>query len=208
MANLYFYLLSCLLVTSALKWRTSTSLPMRAQQQECAKCSELFASLLSNIRGLFSNNVTCYGLMFKRVIVSSSAETVRACAPNVQQNSSCMPQRSTAFSESECVTSIMKDVAHYDALIGSYLKAKLKNPEEETALLSTTREIIHNLKSCFLSVNGGMSSTEEATTSHTWDDNDSFKNRLNMCKMLRGFHMRAITINRAMGYMSSGDHRK
>ncbi|XP_077398004.1 interleukin-12 subunit alpha isoform X2 [Festucalex cinctus] len=178
MANLYFYLLSCLLVTSALKWRTSTSLPMRAQQQECAKCSELFASLLSNIRGLFSNN------------------------------SSCMPQRSTAFSESECVTSIMKDVAHYDALIGSYLKAKLKNPEEETALLSTTREIIHNLKSCFLSVNGGMSSTEEATTSHTWDDNDSFKNRLNMCKMLRGFHMRAITINRAMGYMSSGDHRK
>lgn len=38
--------------------------------------------------------------------------------------------------------------------------------------------------------------------------NDSFTNRQKMCKMMRGFYVRAITINRAMGYISSGDHRK
>ncbi|KAF7218510.1 putative LOC107380562-like protein [Nothobranchius furzeri] len=37
---------------------------------------------------------------------------------------------------------------------------------------------------------------------------DSFTNRQKMCKMMRGFHVRTITINRAMGYISSGDHRK
>ncbi|XP_077422761.1 interleukin-12 subunit alpha [Vanacampus margaritifer] len=201
-------MLSCLLVTSMLEWRASTSLPVHAQlsAQEGAKCSELFASLLANIRELFSNNVTCHGLMHNKVIVSSSAETAQACAPNVQQNSSCMAQRRTSFSESECVMSIMKDVAHYDALIGSYLKAKLKNPQNEMALLSPTQGIIHKLKTCFLSVNGGMSSAEE-DTSHMWGDN-SFTNRREMCKMLRGFHVRAITINRAMGYISSGDHLK
>lgn len=37
---------------------------------------------------------------------------------------------------------------------------------------------------------------------------DTFSNRQEMCKMLRGFYVRTITINRAMGYISSGDHRK
>lgn len=40
-----------------------------------------------------------------------------------------------------------------------------------------------------------------------WGD-DTFSNRQEMCKMMRGFYARTITINRAMGYISSGDHRK
>lgn len=37
---------------------------------------------------------------------------------------------------------------------------------------------------------------------------DTYTNRQEMCKMMRGFYVRAITINRAMGYISSGEHRK
>ncbi len=37
---------------------------------------------------------------------------------------------------------------------------------------------------------------------------DTFSNRQEMCKMMRGFHIRTITINRAMGYIASGDHTK
>nr|UNA06301.1 interleukin [Hippocampus erectus] len=209
MTNIHFFVISCLLVTSTLKWRTATSLPVQAQlsSEECKKCSALFVSLLRNVTGLLSGNVLCYGLKPNdKATVSSSAETVQACAPNVQENFSCMPQRNTSFSESECVSSIMKDLVHYDALIQSYLKLTLRSPEEETALLSPTLEIIHNLKKCLLRVAGGMNPAEEDTP-YMWGDN-SFTNRHEMCKMMRGFHIRAITINRAMGYLSSGDHLK
>lgn len=40
-----------------------------------------------------------------------------------------------------------------------------------------------------------------------WGDN-TFGKRQEMCKIMRGFHARAITINRAMGYIASGEHRK
>lgn len=46
---------------------------------------------------------------------------------------------------------------------------------------------------------------EDATL--VWGD-DTFNNRQEMCKMMRGFYTRTITINRAMGYISSGEHRE
>nr|XP_049580874.1 interleukin-12 subunit alpha [Syngnathus scovelli] len=198
----------CLLIASALKWRTSMSLPVHTQlsAEECANCSALFKNLLTNIRGILNNDVLFYGITSDKATVSSSAETPQACAPNMQQNSSCLAQRSTPFSESECLMSIMKDIVHYEALIKSYLTLTLKSPEEEKALLSPTLKIIHNLKNYFLRFNGGMKPAEE-DMSHMWGDN-SFTNRLEMRKMMRGFHTRVITINRAMGYISSGDHRK
>ncbi|XP_061538158.1 interleukin-12 subunit alpha, partial [Phycodurus eques] len=200
--------ISCLLLTSTLKWRTSTSLPVHNQvsAEECANCSALLKSLLANITGLLSSDIVCYGIPSNKAIVSSSAETVQACAPTVQQNFNCMVRRNTSFSERECVTSIMKDMVHYEALIQSYLNLTLRSTAEETALLNPTLETIHSLKNCFLRLNGGMNSAEE-DTSHLWGDS-SFTNRREMCKMMRGFHIRAITLNRAMGYIYSGDHRK
>lgn len=38
--------------------------------------------------------------------------------------------------------------------------------------------------------------------------NNTFGNRQEMCKIMRGFYARVITINRAMGYIASGEHRK
>ncbi|XP_061683728.1 interleukin-12 subunit alpha [Syngnathoides biaculeatus] len=200
-------MICCLLLTSTLKWRTSTSLPVHNQlsAEECANCSALLKSLLADITGLLGG-IVCYGIPSDKAIVSSSAETVQACAPSVQQNSNCMVQRNTSFSERECVTSIMKDMTHYEALIQSYLTLRLRSPTEEKAILSTTLEIIRSLKNCFQRVNGGMNSAEEVT-SRLWGDN-SFTNRCEMCEMMRGFHIRAVTINRAMGYIFSGDHWK
>lgn len=37
---------------------------------------------------------------------------------------------------------------------------------------------------------------------------DTFSNRQEMCEMMRGFYIRTITINRAVSYISSGEHRK
>ncbi|RVE64949.1 hypothetical protein OJAV_G00130690 [Oryzias javanicus] len=116
-------------------------------------------------------------------------------------------QRNSSFSESECMRNIMKDLAFYDAAMQSYLKSDLSRPEIEIPPLRRTLTIIQKLRSdCSLTANGDISSVELDST-NLWP-NDSFGNRQKMCKMMKGLHVRSITINRALGYISSGDHRK
>ncbi|XP_065816492.1 interleukin-12 subunit alpha isoform X2 [Labrus bergylta] len=140
------------------------------------------------------------------MVVRSKTDTVLACAPNLSQNQGCMMQRNSTFSESECLSNIMKDLAHYAAAIKSYLSSPLRSPEEEVALLSPTLGIIQSLrKNCSLMPDEEDSSEEDVA--QLWGEN-TFSNRQEMCKMMRGFYVRTITINRALGYIASGDHRK
>ncbi|CAL8352887.1 unnamed protein product [Lota lota] len=44
--------------------------------------------------------------------------------------------------------------------------------------------------------------------SRMWEDQESFNNRKRLCEVTRGFYIRAITINRAIGYIASGDYRR
>ncbi|XP_039987504.1 interleukin-12 subunit alpha [Xiphias gladius] len=207
MANFSFYFASCALLLLTLSGRTSTGLPVTALGAErCARCSLLFRSLLLNITELLNGNVLCFGIISDEVVVRSKAETLLACAPVLNQNSGCRMQRNSTFSESECLRNIMEDLAYYDAAIKSYLKSPLRSHEEESALLNPTLEIIKSLKNCSLMPTGENDSSEE-DAAQIWG-NETYANRQEMCKMMRGFHVRAITINRAMGYISSGDHRK
>ncbi|KAF7660421.1 hypothetical protein LDENG_00282320 [Lucifuga dentata] len=160
--------------------------------ETCAQCAALCKTLLLNITQLLSNGVTCFGINYDKMVVNTKTETVVACAPMLTQN--------------ECLENIMKDLAHYAAAFQSYLNFPLKNREEEVPLLKSTLGIIQSLrKDCSLMPN------EEQDSSSEEDDmwgNDTFDNRQKMCKMLKGFHIRTITINRAMGYISSGEHRQ
>lgn len=47
----------------------------------------------------------------------------------------------------------------------------------------------------------------QAEAAGQWGEN-VYENRKKMCKIIHGFYGRAITINRAMGYIASGEHRK
>ncbi|KAG8001958.1 hypothetical protein GBF38_012259 [Nibea albiflora] len=108
---------------------------------------------------------------------------------------------------SECLRNIMKDLAYYAATFDSYLQTPLQNPVNTTAVLKPVQDTIRSLReNCSLMPNGENDSSE-VNNAKIWG-NDSFNNRLEMCNMLRGFYVRAITINRAMGYISSGDYRK
>ncbi|XP_041797258.1 interleukin-12 subunit alpha [Chelmon rostratus] len=207
MAAFNFYFASCVLLLT-LSWRTSSGVPVRTLDTEkCESCSLLFKSLLKNIRELLDNDVLCFGIASDKVVLGSRAETVAACTPTLTQNSGCMMQRNSPFSESECLRNIMEDVAHYAAAFQSYLNSTLRSPEEEVALLSPTLGIIQSLrKNCSLMPNAENDSAEK-DAAQMWGTN-TFSNRQEMCKMLRGFYVRTITINRAMGYISSGDHRK
>ncbi|XP_070825770.1 interleukin-12 subunit alpha [Chaetodon trifascialis] len=198
---------SCVLLLT-LSWRTSTAVPLRTlSAEQCEHCSLLFKSLLLNVTELLNSDVLCFGIASDKVAVRSSAETVAACAPILTQSSGCMMQTKSSFSESECLRNIMEDLAHYAAAFQSYLNSTLRSPEEEVALLSPTLGIIQSLrKNCSLMPNGENDSSEK-DAAQMWG-NDTYSNRQEMCKMMRGFYVRTITINRAMGYISSGDHRK
>ncbi|XP_029026802.1 interleukin-12 subunit alpha [Betta splendens] len=210
MVNLNGHFTRCallLLLLTTLNWRTSTAGPVLApalSAEKCAQCSSLFGNLLINITTLLKSGDICYAIPSDAVLIHN-AETLQACAPTVTQQSGCMMQRDSPFSESECMKNIMKDLSHYDAAIESYLTQPRRNAVNETELLRSTQEMIKSLmKHC--SLDGGSGSSE-------WDaaplwGNNTFDNRQVMCKMMKGFHIRAITINRAMGYISSGDHRK
>ncbi|XP_053176210.1 interleukin-12 subunit alpha-like [Scomber japonicus] len=196
---------SCVLLLT-LSWRTSTGLPVRTLNAEnCAQCSMLFKSLLLNITELLNNGLLCYAIPSDKVALRSNADTVLTCAP-VVQNSGCIMQRNSSFSESECLRNIMKDLGYYAAAIESYLNFPLRSSVEEKSLLKPTLGMIQTLrKNCSLMPDAGNDSSEDPA--QMWG-NASFDNRQEMCKMMRGFHIRTITINRAMGYISSGDHMK
>ncbi|XP_037631676.1 interleukin-12 subunit alpha [Sebastes umbrosus] len=202
MAYFNSYFSSCvLLLLVTLSWRTSTGAPVTTPMaaEKCGgDCCLRFKELLLNITELLSSDVLWHGINSDQMAIREvrSAETPLACAPTLTQN--CM-ERNSPFNESECLSNIMKDIAHFGAAIQSYLESPLRLPEEENKLLSPILEIIQFLKNCSLMPKGENDSSEE-NTAQMWGNN-SYDNRLEMHKMMRGFYVRTITINRAMGYI-------
>ncbi|XP_061576524.1 interleukin-12 subunit alpha [Cololabis saira] len=170
-------------------------------------CAQLFRDLQLRVKSVV-NETFCHGVFTSNEMTVWSQETVQACAPTSTQNPNCMVQRNTSFNETECVSSIMRDLAYHDAAIQSYLSPLIKvhSYEMEVQRLQSVQSVLQSLrKNCNPLANGDNSLEED--TANMWKK-DSFENRKKMCKMMRGFHVRAITINRALGYISSGDHRK
>ncbi|XP_037533744.1 interleukin-12 subunit alpha [Nematolebias whitei] len=204
MAQFRLYFTCCALLL-LMNWRTSRALPLPDPSASGAQCAPLFRGLLTNITDLLQTEDLCLHFITSSEVTIPSAETVQACAP--AQSSGCMRQRDSSFSESECRRSIALDLAFYDAAIRSYLQSQLHRPDKEETLLGPVLRTIRDLREdCATTASGDKDPTEEEAAD-MWK-NDSFTNRQKMCKMMRGFHVRAITINRAMGYISSGDHRK
>ncbi|XP_071377094.1 interleukin-12 subunit alpha [Centroberyx affinis] len=207
MANFNLYFTSCALLL-AVCWRASTGIPvptpLSLSAEKCALCSTLSKALLQNITQLLNNEELFHGVRCPdQTVVNNKAETALTCAPILTQISSCTAQNISPFSESKCLEKIMKDLAYYAAVIQSYQLITAT----EAALLDPTLEIIQRLlEKCFLMPAGERESSEE-NVSQMWG-NESYNNRLEMCKVMKGFHIRTITINRAMGYISSGDHRQ
>uniref|UniRef100_H3C7F9 Interleukin-12 subunit alpha n=1 Tax=Tetraodon nigroviridis TaxID=99883 RepID=H3C7F9_TETNG len=202
---------SLLLVLLMVTWRASTGAPLSAPSAErCQRGSELFRNLLKNIEKLQENEVLCHGITSRKVLVSSKSDTLLACTPALTQNTNCQIQRNSSFNETECMKNIMMDLDHYAAAFQSYLKAPLRIPEQEVALLPTV-EMIQSLReeSCSLPEEEGHSSSSSSKeeAAQMWSS-DTFSNRQEMCEMMRGFYIRTITINRAVSYISSGEHRK
>ncbi|XP_013866451.1 interleukin-12 subunit alpha, partial [Austrofundulus limnaeus] len=191
---------SCVLqlLLLSLSCRTSGALPLPDASANRAQCAKLFKTLLKDITGLFETQDLCDNQITSTI---PSMETVQACAPT---------QGLTFLSsspQSECLRSIMKDLAYYEAAIQSYLQTPLHREKKEKNLLLPFVTFVQNLRKDCSTTASAESDSTEVEAAVLWIG-DSYTNRQKMCKMMRGFHVRAITINRAMGYISSGDHRK
>uniref|UniRef100_A0A3Q2CFD2 Interleukin-12 subunit alpha n=1 Tax=Cyprinodon variegatus TaxID=28743 RepID=A0A3Q2CFD2_CYPVA len=167
---------------------TALPLPLPLGNEKNAQCAQLFKSLLLNVTELLKS------VKIQTLPQKQNPNVKNLYFPTLQ-NSGCVMLINSSFNESKCLMSIMKDLAYYDAAIETYLESPLYRPEKEVPLLSPTLSIIQNLRKVRIEA------------ANLWK-NDSYVNRQKMCKMMRGFHVRAITINRAMGYISSGEHRK
>ncbi|KAK7882662.1 hypothetical protein WMY93_028836 [Mugilogobius chulae] len=167
------------------------------------ECSWLFRTLLLNVSGLLKNDVLWSGILSDKVLPVNSSDTVLACAPALNKTL-CGIQRKGPFSENECFKNIAKDLVDYEAIISSYIKLQnLRSPAEEVPPLNRTLQIIHNLlKSC------NFTWTEKASVEENamWGKS-SFDNRQKMLMIMRAFHIRTITFNRAVGYIASGEHK-
>ncbi|XP_067101813.1 interleukin-12 subunit alpha [Osmerus mordax] len=184
----------------ALSLSLSTGIPVRSPRSldadKCAALSLLSKTLLEKTKELLNNNnpslFSGFNCLNQALEMNSNTQTALACSPTTGQGKVCMGGRITSFNENECLGNITMDLGHYSREM-TILQEKnsdlLHVHQDALAALNTIQELLQAVSSCF------------------WTDN-TFDNRLCMCKKLRGFQARLVTISRACGYISSGDHRK
>uniref|UniRef100_A0A667X1B3 Uncharacterized LOC115374900 n=1 Tax=Myripristis murdjan TaxID=586833 RepID=A0A667X1B3_9TELE len=98
-----------------------------------------------------------------------------------QAISACSGVTESEFDQDSCLTNIGKDLIYYH----NFLTAQ---PDPERLLSPTVLFSLRELMEV------------------TPDRERTYDERLNLCKVLKGFQVRTITINRAIGYISSGEH--
>ncbi|XP_066509018.1 interleukin-12 subunit alpha [Hoplias malabaricus] len=133
--------------------------------------------------------------------VTPNSQTVTACQPT--QDGTCSGQSSSSFSEPECLKNIRGDLQYYLIMLGDYVETLNRDQKSQAiAVVNSISESIRTLQTeCPL--------LQETVTrpKMSWGG-DPFDDRMNLCKHLKGFHVRAITINRALGYISAGEYKK
>ncbi|KAF3858316.1 hypothetical protein F7725_011517 [Dissostichus mawsoni] len=113
------------------------------------------------------------------VKLNNETETPSVCAP---KGSKCSGINKTEFDQDLCLENIGKDLHHYFTFLAAQSDPdKLIDPT-----LSGLRELMQDAS----------------------ENSSSFDKKLNLCKVLKGFQVRSITINRVLSYMNSGEHTK
>ncbi|KAI4874416.1 hypothetical protein NFI96_018334 [Prochilodus magdalenae] len=210
MYSTFVYLVfAALLCEGALGTPLRTTVPGGPDAQLCTKHAK---SLLARLKGVLDaaleeqsgsdalfHGFNCTDLRAK---VSPDSQTVAVCQPS--QHVTCSAQSSSSFSEEECLKNIRGDLQYYQLMLRDYTMSLDQSQKSRSiaALTSITSSIQTLQKECPL-----LPKTEVPQTT-SWVAKNSFDDRMDLCKQLKGFQIRAITINRALGYISAGEHKK
>ncbi|XP_035384462.1 interleukin-12 subunit alpha [Electrophorus electricus] len=168
-------------------------------------CTEHAKTLLTTLKSVLNKDKPTLFHGFKcadldtEVIPNSS--TVAACQP--YEDTTCSDQRRSSFNETDCLASMREDLRHYQDKLAEYAESlsKFDAVTELKPILISVRDLQQNCPP--LSTN----ETEKSPTNSPGPV-DSFEERMSLCKQLKGFHLRAVTMNRALGYVSAGDYKR
>ncbi|XP_051719746.1 interleukin-12 subunit alpha [Ctenopharyngodon idella] len=188
----------CVVVALAM----GSPVPQNTRQGSCTSAARSLLSNLSHImekegkmkhQDLFAG-FNCTDLEARMIPYTHTASV---CQPIATDNTSCSNSRSSSFSETECLRNISGDLHYYDLLLNSYQPSV----SDLGPVMTATKDLMLCLKA------NGDAAEGEFPQWVVWSGS-SFDDRLSLCKTLKGFHVRAITMNRALAYIASGDHRK
>ncbi|XP_044222899.1 interleukin-12 subunit alpha, partial [Thunnus albacares] len=183
-----------LLVLSCPVWQVSQSLPVKGPMTD--SCVIYARTLLENITDTLMQNNLFTGIDCTKQSVELHMETNTpfVCAP---KEPTCSGMAKSEFDQDSCLKSIGKDLQYYYKFLAA-------QPDPDTLL---SRTVLFSLKelmeNCFTwSLSADLASRKASDKLSTYDE------RLSLCKVLKGFQVRTITINRVIGYMNSGEHTK
>uniref|UniRef100_A0A3Q3X261 Interleukin-12 subunit alpha n=1 Tax=Mola mola TaxID=94237 RepID=A0A3Q3X261_MOLML len=173
-------------------WQVSHALPVTSKGPMGDNCVSRAETLLRNVTEKLMdaeifNGIDC---LKQSVELNMETNTDSVCTP---KGSTCAGISKSEFNQESCMTSIGEDLHHYYKFLAAY-------PDPNgllKALLSNLRELLMKCLSWSLQ-------TEQAAPVSL----SPFDERLKLCKVMRGFQVRGITINRAIAYMHSGEHTK
>uniref|UniRef100_A0A3B4AMY8 Interleukin-12 subunit alpha n=1 Tax=Periophthalmus magnuspinnatus TaxID=409849 RepID=A0A3B4AMY8_9GOBI len=163
-------------------WHGGFALPVKTTEPVTNTCVLYARALLDNIKD--KNLFKGFNCTQQSVDLNTETDTVYACAPHVRSLCS-------------------KIFSHHKTYLHHYYKVLSAHPDPDMFLRSTVLVRLRELMmSCFSRTLPGDLNKMPSESSSSYDD------RLNLCKKLKGFHIRTITINRALEYIHSGDHNK
>ncbi|XP_008432398.1 uncharacterized protein LOC103479630 [Poecilia reticulata] len=189
-----------LLALSCSTWVVSRSLPLMPSGQTTDSCVFYARMLLENITNLLAPDDPTRmfsGMNCTRHNMELNLETNTStvCLP---QGSVCSGETTSAFDRKSCLTNIEKDLSYYYQVLSN-------QPDSDGTLGSSVllplRELMEN---CFISSLPTDLTSKEGSEDHS--STNGFNQRQRLCKIMKGFHVRTITINRAIGYMNLGEH--
>uniref|UniRef100_A0A8C2ZYF6 Interleukin-12 subunit alpha n=1 Tax=Cyclopterus lumpus TaxID=8103 RepID=A0A8C2ZYF6_CYCLU len=176
--------------------QVSQSVPVMSKGPLTESCVLHAQALLQNITETLTQNQLFTGIDCTKESVELNMETKTpsVCAP---KESTCAGVVKATFDQESCLTNIGEDLHHYY----NFLDAQ-PNPDNRLAL--TVLFNICSQQNCFpRSLPTDLVSKEAATVRPS-----PYDERLHLCKVLKGFQVRSVTINRALAYMNSGEHTK
>ncbi|XP_059200474.1 interleukin-12 subunit alpha-like [Centropristis striata] len=175
----------------------SQSVPVMSKGLVTDSCVLYAHTLLQNITDVLTQNNLFSGIDCTKqsVEVNMETDTPSVCAP---KESACSGIIKSEFDQDLCLTNIGKDLQHYYTFLSA-------QPDPDRYLAPTVlfhlREFMEN---CFTWSLPTDSTLKEGAA----DRPSTYDERLSLCKVLKGFQLRSITINRVISYMNSGEHTK
>ncbi|KAG1958820.1 interleukin-12 subunit alpha-like [Pimephales promelas] len=149
-------------------------------------CNALARSLLWNVSAVLAMDHLFSGFdcTQQNAKVHLRTQTVATCTP---QNADCARSTVLNIDENECLKRILEDLLYYRETFQAY-----SNPELKTVV----RSIDDLMQNCF-----SVSVMDKSPAEVLMDHQNSFQERLKLCKVLKGFNLRTITINRVFNYI-------